>query len=99
MISDHWRIDTAFTDRWHYIDSRGDTIFKTDSVVVYVSKVRHDTVREVQTVPQPYEVPVEVEKELTWAQALFIGLGKGLAVVIVIWLAVGVVKLCKFFKN
>lgn len=63
-VSNTHRYDSIFTDRWHFLFQRGDTVFKTDSV--YVEKIHevevHDTVTNTtrDSVPYPVEVPIEV---------------------------------------
>ena len=73
----HYQIDTVYTDRWHYIDRKGDTVWMVDSVIVYRAKHVHDTVREVSEVP--VEVvrteTVEVEKHLNLWQRMTMWLG------------------------
>lgn len=74
----HYQVDTMYTDRWHYIDRKGDTVWHVDSVIVYRAKHIHDTVKEVSEVP--VEVvrteTVEVEKHLNLWQKLTMWLGK-----------------------
>lgn len=55
----HYQVDTMFTDRWHYIDRKGDTVLMVDSVIVYRAKHIHDTIREVN------EIPIEVVRTET----------------------------------
>ena len=59
LIEHHWQYDTSFVDRWHTIFQKGDTVWKTDSVVIFKAKYIHDTVS------QSVEVPVEVVKTET----------------------------------
>ena len=73
----HYSIDTVYTDRWHYIDRKGDTVWLVDSVTIYRAKYIRDTVREVSevAVEVPVEVVREVERPLTFEQQLLIRLG------------------------
>lgn len=59
LWQNHYEVDTMYTDRWQYIDRKGDTVWMVDSVIIYRAKHIHDTVREVN------EVPVEVVKTET----------------------------------
>ena len=73
----HYTVDTVYTDRWHYIDRKGDTVWLVDSVIVYRAKYVHDTVKEVSEVP--VEVvrteTVEVERKLNMWQKMTMWLG------------------------
>ena len=80
----YYSIDTVYTDHWHYIDRKGDTVWMVDSVIVYRAKYIHDTIREVQEIPVIKTEVKEVEKPLKWYQktlmyagafALLIGIG------------------------
>lgn len=37
--------DSIYTDRWHVITTKGDTVYKHDSIIKYISKHIHDTLR------------------------------------------------------
>lgn len=87
-----WRerleVDTVYTDRWHTIDRKGDTVWLVDSVVVYRARYLRDTVRVTQEVP--VEVvrteTVEVEKKLSLWQRWCLGIGRVAMLVLVGWL-------------
>lgn len=55
-------VDSVYRDRVQYIYTKGDTVFKTDSVFLYkykyIDKVQEVTVRD--SVPYPVEVQVPV---------------------------------------
>ena len=76
-----YHVDTVYTDRWHYIDRKGDTVRVTDSVTVYKARYVHDTVRDVvetpvtvtQTVTREVERPMRWwQKTLAWAGVVFL---------------------------
>lgn len=60
------RIDSVFVDRWHTTTAKGDTIYKTDSVVLFQYKWRTNTdtiiVNKTDTVYQERTVMKEVRK-------------------------------------
>jgi hypothetical protein len=97
LVEHHWQYDTSFVDRWHYITVKGDTVTKTDSVVIFKAKYIHDTVS--QSVEVPVEVikpeTVEVEKRLNLWQKVTMWLGN-----ILIFATLGIVgyKLWRKFK-
>lgn len=74
----HYEVDTVFTDRWHYIDRKGDTVWMRDSVIVYRAKYIHDTTRVVETVTVPVTLTKTeyVEKTLPWYRQGFLWLGR-----------------------
>lgn len=81
-VHEYQRGDTIYVavDKWHtkYIDrSRCDTIYRAT----------HDTI------PQPYPVEVEVERQLTWWQRLRIHLGNLALAAIAVVVGWGVIKL------
>ena len=76
LFAEHWHTDTTFIDQWHTIEVQGDTIRQTDTRTIYISKYVRDTIREVEQIPQPYPVQVEVEKPLTIWQRVCIMAGK-----------------------
>lgn len=92
LVEHHWQYDTSFVDRWHYITVKGDTVTKTDSVVIFKAKYIHDTVS--QSVEVPVEVvkteTVEVEKRLNLWQKVTMWLG---SIAIVGGIAIGGYKL------
>ena len=83
--------DSIFTDRWHTIIQKGDTIFKIDSI--YVADIRwlekHDTTRIVSS--DTITNVVEVEKELTGGQVFMIRSGWALWVILAVVLIAGIV--------
>lgn len=89
-----WRerleVDTVYSDRWHYIDRKGDTVWLRDSVVVYRAKYIHDTARAVETVsvPVPMVKTEYVERPLSWWQQLLLGIGRVVLIVVVLWLII-----------
>ena len=56
-------VDSIYQDRVHYIYTKGDTVFKTDSVFLYKYKYLDRNVVEYVHDSVPY--PVEVEKFVT----------------------------------
>lgn len=92
LVEHHWQYDTSFVDRWHYITVKGDTVTKTDSVVIFKAKYIHDTVS--QSVEVPVEVvkteTVEVGKRLNLWQKVTMWLG---SIAIVGGIAIGGYKL------
>ena len=56
-------VDSIYQDRVHYIYTKGDTVFKTDSVFLYKYKYLDRNVVEYVHDSVPY--PVEVEKYVT----------------------------------
>lgn len=62
------RYDSVYIDRNHYIYTKGDTVYKTDSVVEYRSKyikdtvIKHDTVTNIQV----KEIKTVVNKPVYW---------------------------------
>ena len=73
-----YEVDTVFTDRWHYIDRKGDTVWMHDSVIVYRAKYIHDTTRVVETLTVPVTMTKTeyIEKTLPWYQQGFLWLGR-----------------------
>lgn len=71
--------DSTYIDRWHthYEYIKGDTVHQIDSFYVdkYIEKKVHDTIRESQEVPVPYEVEKIVEKKLNLWQKTVMWLG------------------------
>lgn len=73
-----YEVDTVFTDRWHYIDRKGDTVWMHDSVIVYRAKYIHDTTRVVETLTVPVTMTKTeyIEKTLPWYRQGFLWLGR-----------------------
>lgn len=78
MWQQYYEVDTVFTDRWHYVDRKGDTVWMLDSVIVYRAKYVHDTTRVVETVTVPVTMTKTeyVEKQLPWYRQGFLWLGR-----------------------
>ena len=78
MWQQYYEVDTVYTDRWHYVDRKGDTVWMYDSVIVYRAKYIHDTSRVVETVTVPVTLTKTeyVEKPLPWYQRGFLWLGR-----------------------
>ena len=66
--------DSIYVNRWHTQYQRGDTIIVHDSIDRWRDREVHDTVRLIKEVPAPYPVEVEVERELSWWEALQLSL-------------------------
>ena len=81
--------DSIYHDRWHTIYIKGDTVYKTDSVVLFKWKSIevHDTLR----ISTTDTVPVVVEKELTGNQRFLIRSGISLWVILVLLFLAGIV--------
>lgn len=60
--------DSIYIDRWHAVYTKGDTVYRTDSVYARRYVQVHDTVWKYRDVPVETEITVEVEKPLTWWQ-------------------------------
>lgn len=73
-----FEVDTVYTDRWHYIDRKGDTVWMKDSVIFYRAKYIHDTTRVVEpvTVPVTLTKTEYIEKSLPWYRQGFLWLGR-----------------------
>lgn len=80
--------DTTYTDRWHLVLQKGDTVYKIDSVIKYIAKYVHDTLRiehidtiystttETITKPQPlsgWQRFIQTSGYVAWG-ALIIGI-------------------------
>lgn len=63
-VSSNHRLDSIRIGEWHFLFQRGDTVYKTDSIVKekIVEVEVHDTVTNHtrDSVPYPVEVPIEV---------------------------------------
>ena len=73
QITKHQRDSIWLHDSIHVSESqRGDTIFVEVAKwrTKYIDRSTHDTIRVAthDTIPQPYPVEVEVERQLTWWQ-------------------------------
>lgn len=62
--------DSTYIDRWHTVETKGDTVYKTETEYRYRYITRTDTVNHY--IEKPVEIvrtqTVEVEKPLTWWQ-------------------------------
>ena len=60
--------DSTFIDRWHTIQTKGDTVYWHDSIVMYRYVLRGDTVCKYVEVPVETTITktVEVQKQLSW---------------------------------
>ena len=87
--------DSIYTDRWHTIVERGDTVHVSDSVVRFVYKVRQDTVRTVLTdsIPYPVEVVREIPAQLNAWQRFIQGAGYALLAIVLILIIWAVVRI------
>lgn len=83
-----FEVDTVYTDRWHYIDRKGDTVWMRDSVIVYRAKYIHDTTRVVEpvTVPVTLTKTEYIEKSLPWYRQGFLWLGRLVFFALVVFL-------------
>lgn len=70
------RVDSVYIDRWHTITAKGDTIYKTDSVVLFQYKWRTNTdtiiVNKTDTVYQERTVTKELRKASRFSTAITI---------------------------
>ena len=76
--------DSIFVNQF----TKGDTIFQIKDRwhTEYRDKYIHDTISiaKVDSVPVPYPVQVEIERQLTWLQKLLMGLGSIAVIVLVV---------------
>ena len=76
--------DSTYVDRWHTVEVKGDTVFKTETKYIYRYLTRVDTAY--RYVEKPVEVirteTVEVEKPLRWWQKALMWGGVGFALAI-----------------
>lgn len=74
------------------VKERGDTVLIEKWHTKYIEKVTHDTtyVATHDTIPQPYPVIKEVERQLSWMQKSLMGAGllalMALVVAVALWL-------------
>ena len=54
--------DSIYIDKWHTVYQKGDTIYKTDSIVKYKWYISNDTIRDTIISKSVIEKPVEVVK-------------------------------------
>ena len=76
--------DSIFVNQF----AKGDTIFQIKDRwhTEYRDKYIHDTISiaKVDSVPVPYPVQIEVERQLTWLQKLLMGLGSIAVIVLIV---------------
>ena len=65
--------DSTYVDRWHTIETRGDTVFVTRTETLYRYRTRTDTALLYREVPVLQKVEVYREKELTRWQRFRLG--------------------------
>lgn len=79
--------DSVYVDRWHTVETKGDTVYVTQQQIV--SKWRTITDTAYKVVEKPVTVTVEqikeVAKPLTWWQRTHIYIGIGAVVLLVLW--------------
>lgn len=94
-----WKHDSIYTDRWHTITLKGDTIIMHDSIIfkVYKELQVHDTIIDRKTDSIPY--PVVVKEELTGSQRFLMNSGIAcwvlVALIVIIGITVLIIRLCK----
>ena len=67
--------DSIYIDRWHSTENIGDTIYRTDSIVVYSWRYSSDTIRDTVTKTIKEKVPVEIkESKYNIAGILILGI-------------------------
>lgn len=71
------RVDSVYIDKYHYIELKGDTVFKTDSVIQYKFKYLNntDTLIKTDTITLTKEVekPVIIKQKDFTPAWIFIG--------------------------
>ena len=74
-IEYQYKHDSIYTDRWHTILQKGDTLLIRDSIFIHEYKLleKHDTLSLQRIDSIPY--PVEVEKQLTSGQRFLMNSG------------------------
>ena len=63
-----------------------------------ISKIKSDTIIQIDSIPYPVPVPEYIEKQLTWWQTTRIHLGEVMLVLLVLIVIIGVVKIAKYIK-
>lgn len=73
--SDRLRIDSVIERDSIYLKMNGDTVWMEKYITRFRDRIVHDSIHTTDSIPVPYEVPVYVEKKLSWWQTLRIRLG------------------------